>query len=231
MGIFNFLANDVMIPFLNFSYHSIYPNYGLAIVFLTILIKMVFYPLTKKQFESMQVTQKIQPEIKRIQAEFKDQPEKLQQEILRVWRENKANPLGGCLPLLIQLPFFFGIFHTINSDTFKAILAQPGINPGFFPFWISNLAKADPYFILPIVIVIATYISQKMMPMEPSQAAIFMFMPIVMGIISLKMPAGVLIYWAVQQIFSNIQQYIMLKNTKSDDDAITVTVRTAKKTN
>lgn len=229
MGIFKFLAEEIMLPFMNFSYHSIYPNYGIAIILLTIVIKLIFYPLTKKQFQSMQVTQKIQPEIKRIQAEFKDQPEKLQQEILRVWRENKANPLGGCLPLLIQLPFFFGIFHTISSDAFKTMISQPGINPGFIPFWINNLAVKDPWFLLPVIITVATYLSQKMMPMEPNQKAIFMFMPIVMGAISIQMPAGVLIYWAVQQIFSNIQQYYMMKTAPSDDDSITVTVRTAKK--
>jgi len=229
MGIFKFLADHIMLPFLNFSYHSIYPNYGIAIILLTLIIKVIFFPLTKKQFDSMKVTQKIQPEIKRIQEEFKDQPEKLQQEILRVWRENKANPLGGCLPLLIQLPIFFGIFSTINGDTFKAILAQPGINPGMLPFWLTNLAAPDPWFILPVVIAVATYISQKMMPMEPTQAAIFMFMPIVMGVISIKMPAGVLIYWASQQIFSNIQQFMMMKRNALQDDAITVTVRTTKK--
>lgn len=229
MGIFKFLADHIMLPFLDFSYHSIYPNYGLAIVLLTLAIKTAFFPLTKKQFASMKVTQKIQPEIKRIQEEFKDQPEKLQKEILRVWRENKANPLGGCLPLLIQLPFFFGIFQTINGAAFKAILAQPGINPGLFPVWITNLAAPDPWFILPVVIAVATYLSQKMMPMDPNQAAIFMFMPIVMGIISIKMPAGVLIYWASQQIFSNIQQYMMMRRVPQPDDAITVTVRTSKK--
>jgi membrane protein insertase Oxa1/YidC/SpoIIIJ len=94
MGIFKFLADHIMLPFLDFSYHSIYPNYGLAIVLLTLVIKIAFFPLTKKQFTSMKVTQKIQPEIKRIQEELKDQPEKLQKEILRVWRENKANGRG-----------------------------------------------------------------------------------------------------------------------------------------
>ena len=116
----------------------------------------------------MKVTQKIQPEIKRIQEEFKDQPEKLQQEILRVWRENKANPLGGCLPLLIQLPFFFGIFQTINGPAFKAILAQPGINPGMFPIWLTNLAAPDPWFILPAVPTARKSDPPRTMPKIPS---------------------------------------------------------------
>jgi len=232
MGIFNYLGNHIMLPFLNFSYHSIYPNYGVAIILLTLAIKIIFFPLTTKQFKAMKLTQKIQPEIKRIQEELKDQPEKMQQEILRIWRENKANPLGGCLPLLVQLPFFFAIYHTVNSPAFKLILSKPGINPGLFPFWITNLAMPDPWFILPIVIAVATYISQKMMSttMDPNQAMIFMFMPLLMGVISIKMPAGVLIYWASQQVFSNIQQYLMMRNSKDPDDAITVTVRTAKKT-
>ncbi|NDC82696.1 protein translocase component YidC [bacterium] len=230
MGIFDFLASHLMLPFLNFSYHHLYPNYGIAIILLTLAIKLAFFPLSKKQFEAMKISQKIQPEIKRIQDELKDQPEKMQAEILRVWRENKANPLGGCLPILIQLPFFFGIYRTINGDAFKAILATPGIKAGMFPFWLTNLAHPDPWFILPVVIAVSTFLSQRMMTMDPTQKAVFMFMPVIMGFISLKMPAGVLIYWAAQQIFSNIQQYIMLKPTNgSDGDAITVTVTTAKR--
>ncbi len=230
MGIFNYLSHDIMLPFLNFSYHSIFPNYGLAIILLTLMIKILFFPLTQKQFQSMKATQKIQPEMKALQEQYKDQPEVLQKEMLRLWRENNANPLGGCLPLLIQLPIFFAIYHTITSDAFKALLVQPGINPGLLPFWITNLGAPDPWFILPIVIAGATWLSQKMMPVsDPNQAMIFMFMPIMMGAISIKMPAGVLLYWATQQIISNLQQYWMLRQPpKSTDDAITVTVKTRK---
>ncbi|NBV41581.1 membrane protein insertase YidC [bacterium] len=192
MGIFSFLTNEIMLPFLNFSYHTIY---------------------------------------KRIQEEFKDKPEQMQKEILRIWKENKANPLSGCLPLLIQLPFFFAVYHTIASDTFNAILSLPGVNPGLLPFWITNLAKPDPWFILPVIIAGATYLSQKMMTMDPSQQMIMMMMPVVMGIISIKMPAGVLIYWAAQTIFSTAQQYWMMRETPEEvaSSDVTVTVKAKRK--
>jgi YidC/Oxa1 family membrane protein insertase len=226
MFIFKILTDDIMLPFLNYSY-SIIPNYGFAIILLTLVIKIAFYPLSKKQFESMKMSQKIQPIIKDLQATHKKDPQKLQQEMMGVWKEHKVNPLGGCLPMLVQIPFFFAIFYTVTGDAFKAILLQPGINAGLFPFWLSNLAMPDKTFILPIVIGIATYLSQKMMTIDPKQAAIFMFMPFLMVIISLKMPAGALLYWAVSTIASVVQQYLLNSRSKaSEDTAIDVTVRT-----
>ena len=226
MFIFRFLTDDIMLPFLNYCY-GLVPNYGLAIILLTIVIKVAFYPLTKKQFKAMKMSQKIQPIIKELQATHKKDPQKLQQEMMKVWKEHKVNPLGGCLPMLVQIPFFFAIFYTVTGDAFQAILNQPGINKGLFPFWLPNLAIADHTFILPIVIGIATYLSQKMMTIDPKQAAIFMFMPFLMVIISLKMPAGALIYWAISTIASVVQQYMMMSRSKaSEDSAIDVTVRT-----
>jgi len=226
MFIFKILTDDIMLPFLNYSY-SIIPNYGFAIILLTLAIKIAFYPLSKKQFVAMKMSQKIQPIIKELQATHKQDPQKLQQEMMKVWKEHKVNPLGGCLPMLVQIPFFFAIFYTVTGDAFKAILTQPGINTGLFPFWLSNLAMPDKTFILPIVIGIATYLSQKMMTVDPKQAAIFMFMPFLMVIISLKMPAGALLYWAVSTIASVVQQYMMMSRSKADDStAIDVTVRT-----
>lgn len=223
---FHFLTDSMMLPFLNYSY-SIVPNYGLAIILLTIVIKMAFYPLTKKQFESMKKSQKLQPLLKELQEKHKQEPQVLQQEMMKLWKEHKVNPLGGCLPMLVQIPFFFAIFYTVTGEKFKAILASPDINAGLFPFWLQNLAAPDHTFILPIVIGVATYLSQKMMTIDPKQAAIFMFMPFMMAIISIKMPAGALIYWAVSTIISVIQQYLMLRQGDTKDaHTIDVTVRT-----
>jgi YidC/Oxa1 family membrane protein insertase len=226
MFIFTFLTDQIMLPFLNYSY-SIIPNYGFAIILLTLVIKMAFYPLTKKQFEAMKMSQKIQPILKDLQAQYKSEPQKLQQEMMKVWKEHKVNPLGGCLPMLVQIPFFFAIFYTVTGTAFKEILAQPDINTGLFSFWLSNLAMPDKTFILPIVIGIATYLSQKMMTIDPKQAVIFMFMPFLMAFISLQMPAGALLYWAVSTIVSVIQQYMISSRSQSTEDtAIEVTVRT-----
>ena len=209
MGPINYLTNEIMIPFLNFSYHTIFPNYGVAILLLTLLIKILFYPLTKKQFESMKITQEIQPKMKKIQEKFKGQPEKIHQEVMKLWKEHNANPLGGCLPALVQLPVFFAIFYTIKSAAFTAIIKSPGINQGLFSFWISDLTMKDTTFILPALVAASMYFSQKMMVVEESQKMLMM-MPIVMFIVSISMPGGVLLYWASSQIISTAQQYLIL---------------------
>lgn len=214
MGFFNYLIDTVTIPFLNFSYEILFPNYGVAIIIMTVLIRAAFYPLTIKQFQSMKVARELQPELKKIQEKYKGQPEKLQKEMMRLYRENNANPLGGCLPALIQLPFFFLVFYTIQSDSFTALLVQPNVNAGFMSFWITDLSKSDPSYILPIIIGVTSYLSQKMMTIDPKQAAMFIFMPFIMFFVCLKMPAGVLLYWATSQGLSVAQQYYYLRQSK-----------------
>ena len=211
---FNYLINNIMLPFLEFSYHHIFPNYGFAIIFLTLVVKILFYPLTKKQMISMKATQELQPKIKDLQEKYKKQPEILQKKMMELWKENKVNPLSGCLPILVQLPFFIAIFMTMNSPSFKTIISQPGINPGLFPFWCSNLGNPDQTLLLPIIIALSTYWSQKSMTMDPQQAKIFAFMPFLMFFISWKMPAGVLLYWAVSTIITTVQQNWILKQIK-----------------
>lgn len=211
MHIFDYLINTIMLPFLNYSYHNIYPNYGIAIILLTIVVKIVFYPLTKKQFESLKINQILQPKFKEIQEKYKKQPEILQKKMVELWKEHKTNPLSGCLPMLIQLPIFIAIFMTMQSPLFKDLISQPGINPGLFAFWLPNLGMPDKTFILPIIIALSTYWSQKSMTMDPMQAKFFALMPIVMLFISWKMPAGVLLYWAVSTIISTLQQIWIMK--------------------
>ena len=204
-----------MIPFLRFSYDNLYPNYGLAIVLLTLLVKIIFLPLTQKQFNSMKQTQKVQPIIKKLQEEYKGQPEKLSKEMMKIWKEHKINPLGGCLPALIQLPFFIAIFYTIKSPQFLGLMAQPGVNPGVFSFWLSNLTQPDHFFILPIFIALSTFVSQKMMVTDPRQATFMMMMPVIMFFLCLKMAAGVLLYWAVSQSLSAAHQYFVMRPGQS----------------
>jgi YidC/Oxa1 family membrane protein insertase len=211
MNPITWLVNNLMMPFLNFSYENIFPNYGVAIILLTLVVKIVFYPLNNKQFESMKAQKKIQPELKKLQEKYKDQPEKLNKEMLKLWKENNANPFSGCLPVLIQMPFFFAIFYTIRSEAFKVVIAQPGINSGFLPFWLSDLGMPDKTYILPVIIGITMYLSQKMTVTDPKQAKMFMFMPFLMVFICFNLPSGVLLYWAVSQILQIAQQSYMLK--------------------
>lgn len=219
MNPLNVLVEQVMIPFLEFSYSHIYPNYGVAIIILTLSIKALFYPLTKKQFESMKQMQVLQPKIKEINEKHKGKPEQLQKEMMGLYKDHGFNPLSGCLPLLVQLPVFFAIFMTVNGPIFKGIIAQPGINPGLFTWWLSDLSKPDfinifghnlPGF-LPIIIGVATYWSQKYSVTDPMQQKIFMFLPLIIVVFSFKLPAGVLLYWATSQIVSTLQQVMMLR--------------------
>lgn len=221
MHIFDYLINSIMLPFLNYSYHNLYPNYGIAIILLTLVVKIIFYPLTKKQFEALKLNQMLQPKLKEIQEKFKKQPEILQKKIMEFWKEHKMNPLSGCLPMLVQLPFFIAIFLTMQSTGFKSVISQPGINPGLFSFWLPNLGMPDQTFILPIIIAVSTYWSQKVMVVDPQQAKLFVFMPVLMLFISWKMPAGVLLYWAVSTIISTLQQmWIMKKFDQKQSAAI-----------
>ena len=122
-----FLTIAIMLPFLNFSYHNIYPNFGFGIIILTIIVKLLLYPLTKQQFESMKRMQEMMPTFKKIREKHKDNPQKLQQETMKIYKEHKINPLGGCLPMLIQLPFLFALFYTMNSENFATLISSGNI--------------------------------------------------------------------------------------------------------
>ncbi len=214
MNPITFLTNDVMIPFLSFSYHNIFPNFGVGIIILTVLVKIILYPLTKQQFESMKKMQTMMPTFKKLKEKHKDNPKQLQTETMKIYKENNINPMGGCLPMLIQLPFLFALFYTMNGDSFAQLISQNNVFPGFTSFWLANLSEPDKLFILPIVIGLATYFGQKMSTVDENQQKILMFMPFLMVVISFKMPAGVLLYWAVSQIISSGQQILIMNQTK-----------------
>ena len=215
-GPISFLINQFMIPFLNFCYNNIYGNYGVAIILLTIFIKLAFFPLMKKQYESMSKMQQVSPKMKELREKYKDNPEKMQKEVMALYKKYNVNPLQGCLPLLIQIPFFIAIYGTILSDTFKEMIFAPGINPGLFPFWLSDLSLPDSTFILPIILAGFTYYSQKLMMVDPAQQKMLIITPIMILFFGLKLPAGVLIYWAAQTIITTIQQLAFMK--KKDEE-------------
>ena len=213
MGPINFLVDQMVIPFLTFSYNSIYPNYGFGIILLTIILKLIFYPLTQKQFTSMRRMQEMMPQFKAVREKHKNNPQQLQLEMMRLYKENNVNPFGGCLPMLIQLPFLFALFYAMTSDSFSALITAAGANPGFTSFWLADLSQHDSFYILPALIGISTYLTQKLTPTlsDPNQAKVMAIIPVVMVFVSLKMPAGVLLYWSTSQIISAIQQYLIIK--------------------
>ena len=228
MNPITYLMDSIMIPFLSFSYQNIYPNFGVGIIILTIIVKLLLYPLTKQQFDSMRNMQKLMPEMKKLKEKYKDNPQALQLETMKMYKENKINPLGGCLPMLIQLPFLFALFYTMNSDAFAALISQTNVFPGLTSFWLPDLSQRDNLYILPLVIGLATYLGQKMSTIDPSQQKIMVLMPVIMVAVSFQMPAGVLLYWAVSQIISSVQQVIAFSVT-DENESPTIEVGSKKK--
>ena len=222
MNPITFLTNDIMLPFLSFSYHNIYPNFGFGIILLTVIIKVILYPLTKQQFESMKRMQEMMPTFKTLREKHKDNPKKLQEETMKIYKQHNINPLGGCLPLIIQMPFLIGLFYSLNSDAFSTLISTNDVFPGLTSFWITNLSQPDPIYLLPIIIGVSTYFGQKMSTVDSNQQKILAFMPILMVGISFQMPAGVLLYWSVSQIISSTQQVLILKKGNQKNDKLNI---------
>ena len=192
-----------------------YPSYGLAIILLTVAIKLLMYPLTVKQVKSMKAVQEMQPKVKALQEKYKDNKERLQTEIASLYKENKVNPLSGCLPLIVQMPILMGIFFAIKEYTYQG-------PTGFL--WIANLQQgtsltdpSDPYFIIPLLCALTTYVQQKQTTTEMTQQnkMMLIFMPVFIGYITITFPAGLGIYWVVRNLVQIAQQWFMYRNTAS----------------
>ena len=210
-----YLVNTIMLPTLAFFFQFT-GNYGWSIICLTITIKLLLFPLTVKQTQSMAGLRIIQPKMKQIQEEFKDNPQMLQMKMMELYKEHKVNPLGGCLPTLIQLPFFIAIFVSLNSKHFHALMAASGTQASFF--WIADLAKPDKLMILPVLVGLTTYYSQKTMSpgmsKDDPQMRIFAYMPFMMFFIAMNMSSGVLLYWALSSLVTGLQQQLIMLPSK-----------------
>ena len=184
-------------------------NYGLAIILITVLIKVVLYPLTNTQMKSMRNMQAIQPKLKELQARYKDNPEKMQAETMKLYKEKGVNPFGGCLPLLIQMPILIAFYQALIRFEY-AVPADAAF------LWIPNISLPDPYYILPILTAATTYFQQKISTVDandPTQKTMMMVMPLFIGWIALKFASGLAIYWVVFNLLNILQQtYINHKN-------------------
>ena len=185
--------------------HQYVGNYGVAIIILTILIKAIFWPLGNISYKSMKEMQKIQPKIAALKEKFKNDSAKLGQETMALYREHKVNPLSGCLPILIQIPVFIGLYNTL--------LYAIELRQSPFFLWIQDLSAKDPYYITPIIMGATQFIQQKMTPTvgDPMQAKIMLLMPVVFTFIFLNFPAGLVIYWLLNNILSIGQQIYINK--------------------
>lgn len=190
---------------LQFIYKYI-PNYGLAIILLTIFLRLITFPLQYKSFKSMKKMQAIQPELLKIKEKYKDDNVKMQKETMALFQKAGANPLSGCLPLLLQMPFFFAIYRVLYS-------AVELVGAPFFG-WIHDLSNHDPFYILPLLMAGSMFLQQKMTPqtsMDPTQQKIMLFMPIIFGFIMKDLPAGLVLYIFVSTMVGILQQYLVYK--------------------
>ena len=194
-----------------FLYQNVIANYGIVIILLTIIVRMVLTPLTISQTKSMAKMQKMQPQIKELQKKHKDDKQKLQQETMEFYKKNNVNPLAGCLPLVLQMPVFFALFQTLRNPTERVT----DVVKDFNFLWL-NLNERDPYYILVILMVATMFLSTKLTTTDPKQTKIMYLMPVVFGFISWQFPAGILVYWVTTNVWSIGQQYIVNRIIKRD---------------
>ncbi|MBZ0253894.1 MAG: membrane protein insertase YidC, partial [Candidatus Methylomirabilis sp.] len=190
-------------------FHGWTGNWGLAIILLTVLVKALFYPLTKKSYTSMKEMQKLQPHMQRIKEQFKDNKEAMNREMMELYRRHKVNPFAGCMPIVLQIPVFFGLY--------KALLNSIEIRHAPFYFWIHDLSVKDPFYVTPLIMGATMFLQQKMTPstMDPAQQRIMNLMPIFFTFLFLNFPAGLVIYWLVNNILSIAQQYAINKKAEA----------------
>lgn len=202
-GWFSFIAKPLL-ELLKFFY-SFTANYGVAIILLTMMIKLLFIPLTQKSFKSMKKMQKLQPKIAQLKEKYKNNPGELNKATMELYKTYKFNPFGGCLPMLLQMPVFIALY--------KALMDSIELRHAPFIFWIKDLSAKDPYYVTPILMGLTMFIQQKMTPSsaDPTQAKLMMFMPLIFTFMFLSFPSGLVIYWLVNNVLSIGHQYYMDK--------------------
>ncbi len=184
--------------------HGFFGNWGFAIIALTLLIRIVLYPLTYKGMLSMAKMKDLAPKIKEIQAKHKGDPQRMNAAVMDTYKKNGANPLGGCLPLLLQIPVFFAIY--------RVLLNAVELQGAEFILWIGDLSRMDQYYVLPILMGASMYYQQKLTPTnytDPMQEKIFKFLPIIFTFFFLTFPSGLVLYWFVNNLFSIAQQFMV----------------------
>jgi YidC/Oxa1 family membrane protein insertase len=205
-GVFSFLAIP-MLKVMNIFY-DVTKNYGWSIILLTLIIKIITYPLTLKSMTSMKKMKDLQPKMLEIREKFKGDSQKMNAAMMELYRKHGVNPMGGCLPMLIQIPIFFALY--------KALLVSIELKGAPFIFWIADLSEKDPYYVTPILMGISMFFQQRLTPQagDPMQQKIFMFMPIIFTFMFLNFPSGLVIYWLTNNILTILQQSII--NKKAD---------------
>lgn len=202
----------------SFIYSGI-PNFGVTIILFTVLVKLVTFPLNNQQIKSAKRMQLLQPEMKKIQQKYKNDKEKQNQEVMKFMQENKINPLAGCFPLLIQLPILLGIFRLLRDAETFGITELERFNPYLFPFlagtleW-GNLLEPDPFYIFPVLAGVTTFLYSRLSMTDPNQKMFLYLMPALLFYFSIHFPAGLVLYWVINNLFSVGQHYFLTGKDK-----------------
>jgi len=179
-------------------------NWGLAIILITILIKLVFYKLSETSYRSMARMRNLQPRLQKLKERFGDDKAKMNEAMMKMYREEKVNPMGGCLPIIVQIPVFIALYWVLMESV---ELRQASF------LWLEDLSIKDPFFILPVIMGVSMLIQQKLnpAPLDPMQAKVMMILPLVFTVFFAFFPAGLVLYWVVNNIISIVQQWVITK--------------------
>lgn len=190
------------------SLYSVFPNYGVAIILLTLIVRLLVLPFNISSYRSMKKMQTINPLLKSIREKYKEDPQTLNAETMRVMKENRVNPLGGCLPMLIQLPIFITLYRVFGQSI--ELYHSP------FILWIKDLSVKDPYYVLPILMGATMFMQQKLTPttMDPAQAKVMAFLPLVFSFLMLSLPSSLTLYIFVSTLFGVLQQMVFLRDSR-----------------
>jgi len=185
--------------------HSVIGNWGWAIVALVVLLKIAFYWLNASAYRSMAKMKAVAPKVNELRERYKDKPQQMQQEMMRIYREEKVNPLGGCLPIFVQMPFFIALYWVLLSSV--------EMRQAPWMLWISDLAQPDPWFILPVLMTASSLFQVWLnpAPTDPMQAKLMWAMPLIFGFMFFFFPAGLVLYWLTNNILSIAQQWYINK--------------------
>ncbi len=200
-GIFTIIAKPLY--WLLHQLHSVIQNWGWSIVALVMLLKIAFYWLNAKAYSSMAKMKAVNPKIMEMRARLKDNPQQMQQEMMRIYREEKVNPMGGCFPIMVQIPVFIALYWVLLSSV--EMRNAPWI------LWIHDLSTPDPFFILPVFMTLTTLLQTALNPAppDPMQAKMMWFMPLIFSVMFFFFPAGLVLYWITNNVLSIAQQWII----------------------
>jgi len=181
--------------------HSYVGNWGLAIIIMTCLIKLLFFPLSAKSYRSMAKMRHLQPKMAQLKERFGDDKQAFTKAMMELYKKEKANPLGGCLPMIVQIPVFISFYYML--------MASVELRHAPFIFWIHDLSAKDPYYIFPVIMMATMFITQKLSPPppDPTQAKMMLFMPLMFGVLFLNFASGLVLYWIINNSLSIVQQW------------------------